>query len=187
MLWHLTRSTALVALVLLTVALLLGVTAGRGSPQRRLIVQEVHRRLSALAVVLVAVHVATVTADPHVDLSWLDVLVPFGSSFKTFATGLGTVAFDLVLVVGVTSALRLRLGGRGWRAVHGIAYALWPVATLHAVGAGTDSVVVRRLGVTCAAAVCVAVAVRLARASRGAQVLAVGGLVAVGAAAGAVL
>jgi DMSO/TMAO reductase YedYZ heme-binding membrane subunit len=186
-LWQLTRSTALVALVLLTVVLVLGVLAGSGSAPRRVIVQSVHRGLSVLAVSLVGAHVATVLIDPHVDVTAVDLVVPFGSSFERLATGLGTVAFDLLLMVAVTSAFRLRLGGRTWRAMHGVAYALWPVATLHAIGAGTDERATRILGLCCAAAVAVALGIRLARADRVVHVLAVAGLVAVGALTGAVL
>ena len=71
--------------------------------------------------------------------------------------------------------------------MHGVAYALWPVATLHAIGAGTDERAVRALGLSCAAAVAVAIGVRLARAGRRVHVVAVAGLVAVGALAGVVL
>jgi methionine sulfoxide reductase heme-binding subunit len=53
--------------------------------------------------------------------------------------GLGTVAFDLVLVVIATSLLRVRLGVRTWRAVHWLTYAAWPVAVLHYLTTGTDA------------------------------------------------
>jgi methionine sulfoxide reductase heme-binding subunit len=38
----------------------------------------------------------------------------------------------------VTSLLRFRLGLRLWRAVHWLAYAAWPVAALHGIGAAAD-------------------------------------------------
>jgi sulfoxide reductase heme-binding subunit YedZ len=188
MLWWIARSTALVALVLLTLTLALGIAAGSGRPETRVLVQSVHRNASLLAVVLIAVHVGTLLVDPHVDLGVVDLVVPFGSDFHRLATGLGTLALDLVITVAVTSGLRTRLGGRAWRTVHGMAYALWPVAALHGLGAGTDAVLMHRLTAGCAVVVATAVAWRLTRArSRTASVLAVAGLVLTGAMAGVVL
>jgi sulfoxide reductase heme-binding subunit YedZ len=188
MLWWIARSTSLVALVLLTLTLALGVAAGSGRPETRVLVQSVHRNASMLAVVLIGVHVATLVIDPHVDLALVDLVVPFGSAFHRVATGLGTIALDLVITVTVSSALRTRLGGRAWRTVHGMAYALWPVAVLHGLGAGTDVVAVRWLTAGCALVVVTAVAWRLSRSrSRAAGLLVMAGLVATGALAGVVL
>jgi hypothetical protein len=53
--------------------------------------------------------------------------------------GLGTVAFDLLLALVATSLLRARIGLRGWRAVHWLAYVSWPVALVHGLGTGTDA------------------------------------------------
>lgn len=188
MLWWATRSTALAALVLLSLVLVLGVAAGSGAPRTRVVVQVVHRGLSLLALLLVAAHVGTLLLDPHVDLGAVDIVVPFGSSYRAVATGLGTIALDLLAVVAVTSALRLRLGGRAWRAVHAMAYALWPVAALHGIGSGTDRAAVVGLTTGCAVLVGAAVATRLARTrSTIAHVLAVVGLTGTGALAGLVL
>ena len=52
--------------------------------------------------------------------------------------GLGAAAFDLLLAVAITSALRERLGHRAWRAVHWTAYAVWPLAVVHGLGTGSD-------------------------------------------------
>ena len=188
MLWWATRSTALAALLLLSLVLVLGVVAGTGSPRTRVVVQVVHRGLSLLALLTVAAHVVTVLVDPHADVEAVDVVVPFGSGYRTLATGLGTLALDLLVVVAVTSALRLRLGGRAWRAVHAIAYALWPVAALHGLGTGTDRVAVIGLTTGCAVVVGAAAASRLARSARpAAHALAATGLAGTGALAGLVL
>jgi sulfoxide reductase heme-binding subunit YedZ len=188
MLWWITRSTALVSFALLTLALALGVAAGAGRPSTRVAVQGLHRTVSVLALSLVAVHVGTVVADPHVDLGAVDVVVPFGSSYASLPTGLGTLAVDLLLAVALTSALRTRLPGRAWRGVHVLAYACWPVAALHAVGSGTDTTATRALA---AAGAVVAVTVLGWRLGRGAGpraiAAALAGLVATGALAGAVL
>ena len=65
-------------------------------------------------------------------------MVPFGSYYRTFWLGLGTIAFELLIAIVATSLLRSRLGARAWRAVHWLAYASWPMAVAHGIGTGTD-------------------------------------------------
>ena len=67
------------------------------------------------------------------------MLVPFVGTYRPLWLGLGTVAFDLLVALIVTSLLRERIGYRSWRAVHWAAYASWPVALLHGLGTGSDT------------------------------------------------
>jgi predicted ferric reductase len=100
---------------------------------------DLHRNLSLLSVAFLGAHIVTAVVDSYVSIGWLAVLVPFASGYQPLWTGLGTVAFDLLLAVAATSLLRVRLGHRVWRGVHWLAYASWPVAVVHGVGIGTDS------------------------------------------------
>jgi hypothetical protein len=63
----------------------------------------------------------------------------------------------------VTSLLRARIGLRGWRAVHWLAYLSWPVAVMHGLGTGTDgkSGWLLILTVACTLAVAAATALRV--------------------------
>jgi sulfoxide reductase heme-binding subunit YedZ len=142
--WLLMRGTGLVALVLLTATVLLGVasTVPHAATRRawpRWFTQAVHRDVSLLAVALVAAHVTTAVLDPHVHIGVRDVVLPFGVTYRPFWVGLGTLSVDLLLAVVLSSTVRLRLGGRAWRYVHWLAYAAWPVAVAHGVGTGTDA------------------------------------------------
>jgi sulfoxide reductase heme-binding subunit YedZ len=141
-LWYATRGTGVVALLLLTAAVVLGVAGtARFETARwpRIMTAGLHRHLSLLAVAFVAVHVLTTVLDPFASIGWAAAVVPFSASYRPLWLGLGAVAFDLLLAVLVTSLLRARLGYRIWRAVHWLAYASWPVALWHGLGAGTDS------------------------------------------------
>jgi hypothetical protein len=127
-LWYATRATGVMALVLLTAAVVLGVagTARLATPRwPRVITARLHRNLSLLAVAFVAAHVLTTELDPFAPVGWVSAVVPFASSYRTFWLGLGTVAFDMLLAVVVTSMLRARLGYRAWRAVHWLGYTCW--------------------------------------------------------------
>jgi methionine sulfoxide reductase heme-binding subunit len=141
-LWYATRGTGVVALLLLTATVVLGVAGtARFEAARwpRVLTAGLHRHLSLLVVAFVAVHVVTTILDPFAPIGWTAAVIPFSASYRPLWLGLGAVAFDLLLAVLVTSLLRARLGYRAWRSVHWLAYASWPVALWHGLGTGTDS------------------------------------------------
>ena len=141
-LWYASRATGLLRLVLLTATLVLGVLTRKGVPLPTLpkfVTPALHRSISLVAVAFLAVHVVTAVLDPYAMTGVVDVLVPFGSGYRPFWVGLGTVAADLLIAVMVTSLLRLRIPTKVWRTVHWAGYACWPVALAHGLGSGTDA------------------------------------------------
>lgn len=167
--WYLTRATGAVALVLLTVSVVLGILGSLRfsvAPRwPRFAIDTLHRDTSLLAIAFVVLHVITTVLDGFAPISLLDGVIPFRSPYRTLWLGLGTVSFDLMIALVVTSLLRRRLGYSSWRAVHWLAYASWPVAVLHGLGTGTDvkSWWMLLLTVGCLAAVLIALLARLSR------------------------
>jgi predicted ferric reductase len=164
--WYLTRSTGAVALLLLTSAIALGVVdVRRWSTPRwpRFVVDSLHRNVSLLAMVFLALHILTSILDSFAPISLLDAFVPFAGSYRPLWLGLGAVAFDLLIAVTLTSMLRQRFGYASWRAVHWLTYASWPIALLHGLGTGSDgsSTWLLALSGFCAAFVLVAVLIRV--------------------------
>ena len=141
-LWYATRATGLVALVLLTCH----DSCSASSPPTAVssprwpgfALQDLHRRVSVIAMVFLAGHILTSVIDTYVHIGWAAIVVPFASSYKRLWVALGAVGVDLLLAVAVTSWLRHRMRARTWRAVHWLAYLSWPVALAHAFGMGTD-------------------------------------------------
>jgi len=170
-LWYASRATGIVALLMLTGVVVLGIAVRRqsrlpGLPRFGVI--GLHRSISLLSVVFLAIHVVTAIADPYVTLRLTDAVVPFLASYKPLWTGLGAVSFDLMAAVIVTSLLRVRIGRPIWRAVHWLAYVSWPVAVAHSIGSSTDMQSGWLLGLAlgCILAVAAAVAWRIAGESR---------------------
>jgi Ferric reductase like transmembrane component len=140
--WYLTRGTGVVALLLLTAGVVLGVlTSTRwGAPRwPRFVVSGLHRNVTLLGLAFVVVHVLTTIVDGYTTIGLRDAIIPFISRYRPVWLGLGTVAFDLLLALIATSLLRGLLGQRAWRIVHWLAYASWPVALVHALGTGSDA------------------------------------------------
>jgi methionine sulfoxide reductase heme-binding subunit len=163
--WYLARGTGAATLLLLTLTLVLGiVNVRRWAPRglQRFVVDDLHRTLGLLVVVLLGVHIASNVLDDYVSISLIDAVVPFVGSYHPFWLGLGALSLDLLAALIVTSLLRARIGLRAWRAVHWVAYACWPVAVAHGIGMGTDaSGWLLWMTIGCAALVAVAVAARV--------------------------
>jgi predicted ferric reductase len=166
-LWYVTRATGLVALVLLTISMVLGVLASvryerAGLP--RFVTSGLHRNTSLLALAFTGAHIVTTLADTYAPVRVQDVVVPFISAYRPFWLGLGAIAFDLMLAATITSLLRSRMSYRRWQAVHLTSYLCWPVAVLHGLGTGSDAPVrwVLLLTLVCVALVTAVAGWRLA-------------------------
>jgi predicted ferric reductase len=119
----------MLAFALLTVSVVLGLAlSGR-----------VHRFVGMLAGAFVGIHLAGLLADTYVPFSLSQVLVPFTSSYRPLATGLGVVSLELLAALAVVNRYRKRLPYRFWRRAHYLNFAVWALALAHGIASGTDS------------------------------------------------
>lgn len=124
------------ALVALTTAVMSGLLATERlilKIRHRVLAQALHR---ASAVVATAMLVAHVTVKVMNGLALpVQVVVPDGG-----AVGLGTIAFDLMILIVITGAMRARFAFKGkawvWRSMHALAYISWPFAIVHGLITG---------------------------------------------------
>jgi Ferric reductase like transmembrane component len=140
--WYAARAAGVVAYVLLTAVVLVGVTlAGqlRLKTWPRFAVTDLHRFGSLLVGVFVGLHVLTIALDTYTPFSLTQLAVPFTSSYRPVWVALGIVSAELLLAVAVTNALRERIPYRWWRRAHFATFVIWAGATVHGIGAGTDS------------------------------------------------
>lgn len=170
-LWYASRATGIVSLIMLTGVVVLGIAVqrhGRLPGLPRFAVVGLHRSVSLLSVAFLVIHILSAIADSYVNIRLTDAVVPFVASYEPVWLGLGTVAFDLILALIITSLLRARLGYRAWRWVHWLAYVSWPVAVAHSFGSSTDmqSGWLLGLGIGCVLAVAAAVAWRVSEGRR---------------------
>ncbi len=141
-LWYTTRATGLVALVLLTAVVSLGtLVANRvgGTTVGRFELNELHRTVSVIAMAFLAVHIVTTVVDSFVSTGLISAFIPFTSSYRRLAVALGTVAFDFMVAVWVSSLLKARIANRSWRYIHWLSWLAYAIAVVHALLAGTDA------------------------------------------------
>jgi predicted ferric reductase len=140
--WLASRAAALTAYLALTIEMALGLFLSTGLADRwiaRARSVELHRWLSIASLALIAGHAGALLADRVVPFDLLDVSIPFLAPYRRLAVGLGVAAGWLVLALHASFALRSRLGPRLWRSLHFASFAVYVMATVHGVLAGTDA------------------------------------------------
>ena len=165
LLWYTTRASGIVSLLLLTAVMVGGImTATRvgGGSIPRFAVAEVHRRISLITMIFIIIHITTTLVDSYVNVGVLSALVPFTSQYKPLKVALGTVAFDLLLAITITSLIKHRISHALWRTIHWASYLAFPIAVIHEILIGTDFRFAWMILVTagCVGAVAVALAWR---------------------------
>lgn len=141
-LWYADRGAGLVALMLLTLGVVLGIVTAlrvRNPQWPRFAMAQLHRNVALLALVFGAVHAATSVVDSYVQIAPADAFIPFGSQYKPLWLGVGAISADLMIAVLVTTALRKRLSKHTWHSVHLLSYACWTGALIHSFALGSDT------------------------------------------------
>lgn len=139
--WLLARASGLTAYALLTFSVLAGLVL-KSRPFTRLkaaIVTDVHRTLALTGLGALVLHAVSLVLDSTVKVSPAALLVPGLVSYRPVAVALGVVAAWLFAVVTASFWARKRIGARMWRRLHWLTFALFALATVHGVAAGTDT------------------------------------------------
>ena len=139
--WILARASGLTAYLLLTASVLAGLVL-KTRPFRSLKpaqVADTHRFLSILGLGALALHGTTLVLDKAVTIPIIALLVPGASPYRPLAVGIGVLAAELMVVVYASFSQRKRIGVKNWRRLHYATYAVFGLATVHGLFAGTDT------------------------------------------------
>jgi sulfoxide reductase heme-binding subunit YedZ len=158
--WFVMRSSGLVAVGLLTLSVVLGLVGPRLRPTARLTSISVHRAASVAGTLLIVAHIILALLDQWIVLDWPAALLPGVASWERWGVALGALAVDLLLVVLLTTATRMR-SPRAWRRAHLLAYPVWGLAVGHGLLVGTDGALMRAVAMVSVAVVLFGVAIRV--------------------------
>ena len=140
--WLASRASGLVALVLVTVSVFLGLMMA-GKVMRRPGLSKklmaVHEQTALAGLVAIAVHGIALLGDPWLHPGVAGVAVPFALGFKTLFTGLGVIAGYLAALLGLSYYVRRRIGAKLWRKAHRATVVVYLLGLVHALGAGSDA------------------------------------------------
>lgn len=139
--WYAARASGVAAYVVLSLVVCLGLALGGKAQTRRwprFSVEEIHRFGGLLVGSLIGVHVLAIAADSFLPFSLVQLLVPFTSRYRPLWTGLGIAAAEILVALAITNHYRRRLPYAFWRKAHYLNFAVWGLASLHGLMAGTD-------------------------------------------------
>ncbi len=134
--WLASRSAGVVAYLLLSAAVVLGLV----TTTRLARVRGWHERIGLLALGAVAAHGLLLLPDSWLHPSLTQVLVPFTLDYRPVWTGLGICAAYGAAGLSLTYYVRRLLGAKRWRKAHRFIPVAWAFAAAQVIGAGTDVV-----------------------------------------------
>ena len=140
--WYLSRAAGLSAYVLLCVNVALGLALSMPLLERwvmRWRVFDLHQFTALFLVALLALHVFALLGDQYIGFTVPQLLVPFLSPYRAWQVALGILGLYLTLVVTFTFYVRQHIGQRTWRVIHYGSFAVFVLALLHGITAGTDA------------------------------------------------
>lgn len=139
--WVLARVAGLSSYAALAVALVTGIalrTAVLDWLGNNRALRALHEYTTVLWIPLAVLHLASLLLDKTARIGWLDLVIPFHSSYASLAIGLGALSLDVLLLVTVTAFLKRRMNKNLWLWMHRLAYVAFAMIFLHAVLSGTD-------------------------------------------------
>lgn len=98
-----------------------------------------HQAATIAGVLLGLGHGLVLIPDHWTQFTLFDVLVPFGSYYKTLLTAIGTLSLYLAAVVSVSFWFRKQMGMKPWRYLHYSSVLAFAGAFWHGISLGTDS------------------------------------------------
>jgi len=139
--WEIARASGLAAYAALCISVLSGLaprTQALSFLANNRAVRALHDWTPWIVIPAALVHIVALLLDATARIGILDVFVPFVTSYGRLAFGLGTISFDLLVVVLVTTWLRRRMSLAAWQLFHRLSYLGFFALFLHAILSGTD-------------------------------------------------
>jgi sulfoxide reductase heme-binding subunit YedZ len=139
--WLVSRASGVVAVVLISLSVLMGLamaTRVLGRPGLKRAVARAHEHVALVALVAIVVHGLALLGDQWLKPGLRGIAVPFALGYRPALTGIGIIAGYLAVLLGPSFYLRRRIGARRWRSLHRATVLVWVLSAVHALGAGTD-------------------------------------------------
>jgi methionine sulfoxide reductase heme-binding subunit len=139
--WLVSRASGIVALVLISLSVMMGLAMAARVIRRPAIkrtVARLHEHVALISILAIALHGVALLGDHWLKPGWRGITVPFALSYRPAFTGLGIIGSYLTVLLGPSFYLRRRIGARRWRTMHRGTVIVWVLAAVHTLGAGSD-------------------------------------------------
>src|SRR3979409_2298085 len=139
--WFIARITGLTAFAVLSLSVLSGEalrTSVLDFLAKNRAIRKLHDFTTPLWLPLVFAHVIALVLDRTARIQAGNVVVPFTTDYGQLPIGLGSIAFDIVMIVTITSWLRSRMNNTLWMWTHRTSYIGFVALFFHGALSGTD-------------------------------------------------
>jgi methionine sulfoxide reductase heme-binding subunit len=140
--WLVSRASGIVALGLVTFAVLLGLTMSTKLLRRPGVgrtLMRLHEHVALVGLFAIVVHGLALLGDPWLRPGLGGLTIPFTMSYRPLFTGIGILAGYLAALLGLSFYARRRIGVKLWRRFHRATVLVWLLGVIHTLGAGSDA------------------------------------------------
>lgn len=140
--WIASRALGVVALILVSVSVGLGLVMATRSAKGPGVmgrVKQLHEATALVALLAIAGHGLALLGDSYLRPGLSGIAIPFVMAHRPAWTGLGVIGGWLAAILGLTFYVRRWIGPRLWRQLHRWTLAVYLLAVVHTLGAGTDA------------------------------------------------
>jgi DMSO/TMAO reductase YedYZ heme-binding membrane subunit len=141
--WNVIRASGIGAFLMLWASVtwgLISTTSVFGKKASKQTTIALHQAFSTSGLLLLATHIVALVLDSFMPFSWLDVVIPFRTSFRPLGVAFGIGAMFVVLLgVLSTSWGRKLIGTKWWRRTHSLSVPAYSLALVHGLMTGTDT------------------------------------------------
>lgn len=140
--WIASRAVGIVAIVLVSLAVTLGLLfSGRFSrrPGGAARIKTLHEAVTLTSLGAIALHGVLLLGDGYLRPGLAGIAVPFALHSQPVSTGLGIIGAWLAAILGLSYYARRWIGVATWRRLHRWTLLAYALSVVHTLGAGTDA------------------------------------------------
>ena len=142
--WLVSRSAGIVALILISTSVLIGLAMASKlfrRPGIPAVLNALHEQLAVAGLIAIGVHGVALLGDPFIRPRLAGISVPFAIDYRSAFVAAGIVGGYLAAVLGLSYYARRRFGSKRWRNAHRFIVIAWMLSVVHVLGAGTDAAI----------------------------------------------
>jgi len=147
--WLAARATGIVAFLLLTLQVVLGLVLSHPTNRSTWNVSKAifpwHEHLWVFVLAFLVLHIVSLVVDPKAGVSLGGALIPGLSEYRSSPVAIGTLAMYAFLVTAITARWTTLLPRGLWLVIHRLALVIFVMAWMHGVLSGTDTDALRVL------------------------------------------
>jgi methionine sulfoxide reductase heme-binding subunit len=140
--WLAARATGLVALVLVSLLVVLGILLSHPEQTQWKLAKKIypwHEALWVFVLAFLAVHIVSLVIDPYAGVGIRGALIPGLSEYRTVPVALGVISLYALIITALTARYTHLLPTGWWLKLHRLAGLALALAWAHGVLAGTDT------------------------------------------------